>query len=240
MIYALYHSTGETVGLIGDVLKELKLPFKDVHLHDGEGLPRETSDLDGLIVMGGSMNVDDVVKFPFLMQEAQLIERVLADKKPVLGICLGAQLMAKALGERVFQNHKKEVGWHPVHMTPAAKNDPLFKSFPPSITVLQWHGDTFNVPRGGVHLARTPDCDAQAFRWGDNAYALQFHLEVTAPMVKNWCAADCEQSFIREAGEDPRLVAAETLQAQSQIEPLATMFFSSYFKMAYSRLLAPV
>ncbi len=233
MIYALYHSPGETVGLIGDVLKDLKFPFKDVHLHDGEGLPRDTSDLDGLIVMGGAMNVDETLKYPFLLPEVQLIEKTLSEGKPVLGICLGAQLMAKALGEKIFPNDKKEVGWHPLHMAPAAKNDPLFKSFPASINVLHWHGDTFNIPKGAAHLARTPHCKSQAFRWGQNAYALQFHFEVTPAMLNGWANAACEQDFIKAAGEDPKKILASTPKAYAALEPLSKQFFTSYLKMAY-------
>lgn len=240
MIYALYHSPGETVGIIGDVLKEFKLPFKEVHLHDGEGLPRETGDLDGLIVMGGPMNVDETLQFPFLLPEVQLIERTISDGKPVLGICLGAQLMAKALGEKIFKNDKKEVGWHPIHMAPAAKNDPLFKNFPPTLEVLHWHGDTFNIPKGAAHLARSPHCNSQAFRWGKHAYALQFHFEVTPPMLKGWCNAKSEQEFIQAAGEEPKQIVNATPQAYAALEPAAKQFFSSYLKLAYPHVLAAV
>ena len=240
MIFALYHSPGETVGLIGTVLKELRLPFKTVHLHDGEGLPRDTGDLDGLIVMGGPMNVDEIEKYPFLLPEVQLIEKVMFEGKPVLGICLGAQLMAKALGQKIVPNHKKEVGWHPVLMAPAAKNDPLFKNFPPSLVVLHWHGDTFDIPKGAVHLARTPDCSSQAFRWGEKSYALQFHFEVTPAMLKGWCEAESEQAFICAAGEDPKKIIAATPLANAALEQHARGFFSSYLKMAYQHILAAV
>src|SRR5437870_2159639 len=113
MIFALYHAAGETVGILGALLKEKRIPFTEVHLHEGEGLPRDTSDLEGLIVMGGGMNVDDVIEFPFLLPEVQLIENVLAEDKPVLGICLGSQLIAKALGAKVYAQPRKEVGWLP-------------------------------------------------------------------------------------------------------------------------------
>lgn len=240
MIFGLYHSPGETVGLMGDILRELHLPFKDVHLHDNEGLPRDTSDLEGLIVMGGPMNVDEVTQFPFLMQETQLIEKVLLEKKPVLGICLGAQLMAKALGKKVYKNPVKEVGWHPIQMTPDAAADPLFKDLPSNLNVLHWHGDTFDLPEGAVHLAKTNKCASQAFRWGEKAYGLQFHLEVTPPMLNGWCKAQCEQSFIELAGEKPQDIIAATPMAFQTLEPLARKFFTSYLKMSYSHLLATV
>lgn len=239
MIFGLYHSAAETVGLIGEVLKDLKLPFTDVHLYEGDGLPRDTSDLEGLIVMGGPMNVDDVHAYPFLMPELQLIEKVLSEKKPVLGICLGAQLIAKALGQQVFPNSIQEVGWHPIQMTSEAAKDPHFKNFPNKIAVFHWHGDTFNLPQGAVHLAKTPRCAAQAFRWGTNTYALQFHFEVTPMMVKNWCGAKSEQAFIAAAGENSEKIIKATPKAFEKLTPVAHAFFQSYFKTAYKHLLVP-
>ena len=101
---------------------------------------------------------------------------------PVLGICLGAQLLAKTLGARVYPNRVKEIGWYPIELTPAAADDPLFAQSGAQ-TVFQWHGDTFDLPAGAVHLARSPLCENQAFRYGHNAYGLQFHIEMTAAMI---------------------------------------------------------
>ncbi|MCG3205971.1 MAG: Carbamoyl-phosphate synthase small chain [Elusimicrobia bacterium] len=240
MIFGLYHSPGETIGLMHNILKDLHLPFKDVHLHDNEGLPRDISDLEGLIVMGGPMNVDEVTEYPFLLPELQLIEKVLKEGKPILGICLGAQLMAKALGKKIYKNKVREVGWHPIQLTPQAKQDPLFKNMPTELDVLHWHGDTFDIPEGAVPLAKSKNCPNQAFRWGKTAYALQFHLEVTPAMLKKWCDAKCEESFIRSAGEDPQKIISTTTKAFEVLEPLAREFFTSYFKMSYSHLLASV
>src|SRR4051812_41700328 len=146
MIFGLYHSATEEAGLIAEVLKEERIRFRPVHLYDGEGLPRNTSDLEGLVVMGGPMNVDDIDQYPFLLPEVQLIEKVLLEDKPVLGVCLGAQLIAKALGSRVFPNHTKEIGWHPVELTEEGAADELFDALPKRLTVLHWHGDTFDLP----------------------------------------------------------------------------------------------
>jgi GMP synthase (glutamine-hydrolysing) len=177
MIYALYHSRTETVGSLGEVLKRLGLPLRELHLYQGDGLPRDTHQLTGLIVMGGPMNVDDVNRYPFLFEEVRLLEKVLCEEKPVLGICLGAQLIAKALGSKVFPNKEKEVGWHPITPTEAAATDSVFQEVPDSLDVLHWHGDTFHLPEGAVHLARSARCENQAFRWKENTYGLQFHLE---------------------------------------------------------------
>src|SRR5262249_26269785 len=149
----------------------------------GEGLPRDVSDLQGLVVMGGPMSVNDGNKYPFLLPEIQLIEKVLNEKKPVLGVCLGAQLIAKALGCRVYPNKHRELGWHPIELTKHAAVDPLFGVLPKKLNVFHWHGETFDLPSGATLLARSKLCENQAFRWGDNAYGLQFHVEVTPTMV---------------------------------------------------------
>ena len=117
------------------VLNQLDLPHREVHLYGGEGLPRETGDLEGLIVMGGPMGVGEVRKNPYLIDELQLIENIIKDKKPVLGICLGAQLIAKALGARVYKNRQCEVGWYPIQTTSAGSRDANFKKIPTSNTI---------------------------------------------------------------------------------------------------------
>lgn len=237
MIYGLYHSPGETVGSMGDILKELKLPFKDVHLYDGDGLPRHTSDLEGLIIMGGPMSVDDIHEYPFLLPEVELIEKTLSLNKPVLGICLGAQLMAKALDARVYANRVKEVGWHGIELTKAASSDPLFSVFPSPMAVFHWHEDTFDLPKNAVHLARSSRCENQAFRWGNNAYGLQFHLEVTPAMIQDWCSQPDGQSYIASAGESVQKILQETPAGWRLCRPPASQLFTVYFKTAFSNLI---
>lgn len=235
MIFALYHSPTETVGLMEPILKKLKFPFKEVHLYDGEGLPRDTSDLEGLIVMGGPMNVDEIRAYPFLLPEVQLIEKALQEKKPVLGICLGAQLIAKALGSKVYPNKEKELGWHPIHTTEQAADDSLFKAFPSKTNVLHWHGDTFDLPKEAVHLAYSDRCKNQAFKWGSNVYALQYHLEVTPPMLKQWCASKDGICDIKAAGESSEKIQKETPAAHHALQPLAEKFFHSYLNAAFRK-----
>lgn len=238
MIYGLYHSVGETVGLLGDVLHKLDLPFRDVHLYEGDGLPRDTSDLSGLIVMGGPMNVDDIDNYPFLKDEAILIEKMISEEKPVLGICLGAQLIAKALGSKVYPNKHKEVGWHPVELTPEGKTDPLFKKLAPETTVLHWHGDTFDLPKGTVHLARSKRCDNQAFRYGQHVYGLQFHLECTPGMVQSWCKSNDGKKDLAAAGEKGEDVLKGTPAHFKKLEPMATQFFTHYLQTSFGKLLS--
>jgi GMP synthase (glutamine-hydrolysing) len=237
MIFGVYHSPTENAGLIAEIIREKNIRFREVRLYDGDGLPRDTSDLEGLVIMGGPMNVDDVDNYPFLMPELQLIENVLRDGKPILGICLGSQLIAKALGSRVYPNKVREVGWHPIQLTSEAQSDPLFNKFPSMLNVLHWHGDTFDLPEGAVRLASSVDCENQAFRWGENTYGLQFHLEATPAMVKLWTKSKQDAAYVKSAGESVKTILKETPAAFNQLKPHAEAFISSYLTAITSRLL---
>ncbi len=143
-------------------------------------------DWSGLVVLGGPMNVDQIDEHPFLADEVRWIRQALDARLPMLGICLGAQLLAKTAGAKVYPNHTKEIGWYDLQLLPAATDDPLFSGLATEQTVFQWHGDTFDLPAGAVHLARGPLCEHQAFRFGPAAWGLQFHLEITAEAVDDW------------------------------------------------------
>lgn len=144
------------------------------------------ADADLLVVLGGPIGAGDDGRYPFLADEARLIERRLAADRPTLGICLGAQLMARALGARVYGAGRKEIGWGPLSLSEAGASSPLALLAPGLASVLHWHGDTFDLPRGALHLASTEACENQAFRWGERALALQFHPEVTAAGLERW------------------------------------------------------
>ncbi|MFA5410824.1 MAG: type 1 glutamine amidotransferase [Candidatus Omnitrophota bacterium] len=139
-----------------------------------------------IISLGGPMNVYEENKYPFLKEEDALLKKALKAEIPVLGICLGAQLLAKACGAKVKRAKKEEVGWFKVDLTAAGKKDPLFENLPAELTVFQWHEDSFEIPGGGRHLAESVGCPNQAFRFGRNAYGLQFHLEVTPEIIESW------------------------------------------------------
>jgi GMP synthase (glutamine-hydrolysing) len=182
--------------------------------------------------MGGPMSVNDTDKYNFLTPEIKLIERMLADKKPVLGICLGAQLMAKALGARIYPNAHRELGWHDIQLTDAAVSDPLFAVQANTMRVFHWHGETFNLPPGAVHLAKSDRCANQAFRWGGNSYGFQFHFEVTPAMVSEWCSSAEGQADVIAAGETVADVLAKTPAAYQALEPVAQTIFNRYVQLA--------
>jgi GMP synthase (glutamine-hydrolysing) len=141
---------------------------------------------DLMVVLGGPIGACQDRDYPFLAQEVALIARRLEAGRPILGICLGAQLMARALGARVYAGPAKEIGWSPLTLTAQGRRSVL-RHLDPSLTpVLHWHGDTFDLPAAAVLLASTPHCAHQAFSWGGSALALQFHPEATAAGLENW------------------------------------------------------
>jgi len=185
-VFWLQHVPHETLGIIEPAVAEAGLPCQRVELFRQ---PPDTLPWDkaaGLVVMGGPMNVDQIGQHPFLATEPGWIREAIEHRLPVLGVCLGSQLVAKALGAAVTANPVKEIGWYPIELREAAAKDRLLAGCPPRVMVFQWHGDTFALPEGAVPLARSTACENQAFRYGDRVYAFQFHLEVAADMIEAW------------------------------------------------------
>ena len=187
-VVAFRHGVSEDLGLLQPALADhgVAVEFADLD-RDGAAIP-DLAGAAGLIFMGGTMSVND--DLPFIPTELESIRRAAANGQPVLGICLGAQLIAKALGSRVYRNRVKEIGWYEVHWTDAARHDLLFAGLDGSETFLEWHGDTFDLPAGAEHLAWSETCRHQAFRAGANIYGMQFHLEATPAIIRDWCAKD--------------------------------------------------
>jgi GMP synthase (glutamine-hydrolysing) len=148
-------------------------------------IPSNLDNQAGLIVMGGPMSVYDHEQFPFLLDEQRLIEQALKDDKPVLGVCLGSQLLAATLGIEVKSGAQKEIGWHPVTLTEYAATDPLLTELPARFTAYHWHGDAYDLPQGAVSLASSELTPCQGFRYGANAYGFLFHMEVTEKIIQN-------------------------------------------------------
>ena len=187
----------------------------------------------GLIVLGGPMGVYEADKYRHLAGEKMLIERAVKDNLPVLGICLGAQLIANALGARVYPSGIKEIGWYDLAPTADGKNDPLFHHLSANEKVFQWHGDTFDLPNGAVHLASSPLCANQAFRYGRNVYALQFHLEVDAKMIDAWLAVPQNRDEIAalKGSVDPMTIRADTRRHIARLENLSGAIFGEFIRL---------
>ena len=184
-LLVLQHITCEHPGVFADVMAERDVEWVPVELDEGEALP-DWRAFDGVIAMGGPMSVNDEAEHPWLVQEKALVREVIAADRPFLGVCLGVQLLASALGGKVRPMAQSEVGLLPVERTEAGRCDPVLGPLEAPIVSLQWHGDTFDIPDGGVLLASSPAAPNQAFRYGDAAYGIQFHLEVTPEMAEQW------------------------------------------------------
>ena len=208
-VFAFRHVPFEDLGLIRASLEErgISIEYADLY-RPGAPVPDVTR-AAGLIFMGGPMSAND--DLPWLRQELQLISRAVDRRQPVLGVCLGAQLIAKALGSRVYQNAVKEIGWFEIHLTEAAARDALFAGIGPVETVFHWHGETFDLPPGAQWLAYSEACRNQAFRAGANTYGLQFHLEVTPAMIEDWCARDANRGDVDARRNAARLAALSSV-----------------------------
>ncbi len=170
------------------------IEYADLY-RDGAQLP-DPAGAAGLIFLGGPMSAND--DLPYLRQEMRIIGDACERGQPILGICLGAQLIAKAADARVYRNPSKEIGWFDVHLTEAGTADPLFAGANRSETVFHWHGETFDLPPAATWLAYSERCRHQAFRLGASVYGLQFHLEVTPEMIADWCLEDANCADVGE------------------------------------------
>lgn len=176
-IHIVQHVAFEGPGAIADWAKERGHSVEATEQFRGGRLPA-IDEFDYLVIMGGPMSANDDTQFEWLAGEKRLIAEALRDQKAILGVCLGAQLVANVLGARVFRNREKEIGWLPVRLCSEAAGSRLFGGLPAEMTVLHWHGETFDLPRDAVHLAESDLCRNQAFEIGGRVLALQFHLDV--------------------------------------------------------------
>jgi GMP synthase-like glutamine amidotransferase len=201
--HCLQHVPFEGPGSIEPWLAAAGYELTRTPLYASADLPAAKA-VDFLVVMGGPMSVNDEDQFPWLAPEKRFIREVIESGKPVLGVCLGAQLIAAAMGAGVFRNPVKEIGWFPVRAV-AAGGGSVF-AFPPSATVFHWHGETFDLPPGAVRLAESEGCANQAFQLGRSTIGLQFHLETTPESARELIAHCCAE-----------LVPARYIQAEEEI-----------------------
>ncbi len=192
---------------------------------DGES-PPTADEVDFLIVMGGPMSVNDAHRHPWLMDEKAFLRDFIATGKPVLGICLGAQLIARALGARVFRNPEPEIGWFPLEGLPVSGGF----AFPSRFDAFHWHGETFELPPDAIPLARSAACENQAFRVGERAIGLQFHLETTpasaAALVEHCAGELVDAPFVSTAEEIVGADPGRYVAAHAQLDRLLTSLLS--------------
>jgi GMP synthase-like glutamine amidotransferase len=198
MIAIITHVPFEGPGYLADSIIDAQRTFWTYPVFEHGRLP-DLEQAEALVFMGGPMSAND--DLPFITAELKLLEHALTEHVPVLGICLGSQLLAKALGARVYPNRIKEIGWYPVHWAEEAQCDPVFFGLPSPVMALHWHGEVFDIPAGAKRLAWSAYSENQAFSYGGFAYGLQFHVEVTPEMIADWCAQDANSGDLREVTE---------------------------------------
>ena len=187
-VLAVIHGANCRSGVFGEAAEEAGHRLEEWSLAWGTPPPRPIDDYGAILVLGGSMHADQDDRHPWLREENLFIERLLDRRVPMLGVCLGVQLIAKAVGASVYPLAAgPEIGWVPVELTEAAASDPLFSGLPAGFEAFAWHYYTYDVPAGAEELARSACCN-QAFRLGDAAWGIQFHAEVTLQTVHSWLA----------------------------------------------------
>jgi GMP synthase (glutamine-hydrolysing) len=231
-VLVLQHIGCEHLGSLEALLKERSISFRYCRPFLGEAVPRDLTDSDAIIALGGPMSANDSDQSGFIADELRLLSKGLAAGIPLLGICLGSQLIAKAAGARVYRGSQKEIGWYPLQLTHEGQTDPVIGGLQGSFPVFQWHAETFDLPVGGVCLAASERYPHQAFRLGSNVYALQFHLETTGPMIHEWLELyRDEHRACGESVQHPRTILSATMEYVGQTEERACVVFSRFFSL---------
>ncbi len=185
-VLVLQHAASEGPGTLGTFLESRGVDLATCRVFAGEAIPAEPGDASAILSLGGPQSVAGGKEPRFFAREAALLSEALRREVPLLGICLGAQILARVCGAKVTRASVAEIGWSRVQLTPEGLRDPLFRGVEESFDVFQWHGDTFDIPAGGARIAEGDLCRNQAFRGGPGAYGLQFHVEATPEMIEEW------------------------------------------------------
>lgn len=231
-LLVLQHVPSEPMGVLDPLLRTAGFRIRYVNFARDPFAQVDVSRYAGLVVLGGPMNVDQVDSYPHLLHEIEVIRAALTREIPTLGICLGAQLLAAALGAHVHPNPVREIGWYPLTLSPAAGTDPLFQHLDAAAHVFQWHAYTFTEPRDTMHLASSASCANQAFRYRDFAYGLQFHLEVDAALIRRWLQhSQLQHELVPLGGESHvRTVEAQTTMHLERSQAHAAALFAAFIE----------
>jgi GMP synthase (glutamine-hydrolysing) len=223
---AIQHIECESPGTIADALEAKAISLRIVSVYKGQPIPTEMGTAAGLVIMGGPMGVYEGDRYPFLREEIRLIEQAIKEEKAVLGVCLGSQLLAKALGARVTKGEKKEIGWYPVSLADGAAKDPLWASMQRSFMAYHWHRDVFELPRGAEPLASSALTPCQAFRYGGRAYGFLFHMEVTEKIIGEMIRTFAEE--LKEEGLGDRHITEGAANYLPHLQSIGKVVFGRW------------
>ncbi len=224
----LQHEPMEGPGTIAEEICAAGHTVRVVRIDQKEKVPTDPAPFGGLVVMGGTMGVGDQGKLPHLKEEILLLGKALKADKPILGICLGAQLLAVAAGTEVKAG-EKEIGWVPVHKMPDACKDPVLRRLPENFPALMWHGDHFPLPAGAVHLLSSQKCACAGFRLGKKAYGLVPHLEMTAAMIDEMVSASRKE--LAAAQVEPAQILEDSSEYAEPTEELARTMWKAWLAL---------
>ncbi len=233
-ILVFQHVASEPLGHLDPLLRRAGIRIRYVNFSREPRAEPDVRKYDGLVVLGGPMNVDQASRHPHLSTETSIIAEAVRRDKPVLGICLGAQLLAAAMGADVHPNPVPEIGWYRLNTLADAREDRLFRHFEHGPHyVFQWHAYTFKLPAGAAHLARTRGCRNQAYRVGDHAWGLQFHLEADEALINRWLGTPQGRSEIERHWDARRIarIRAATHRHLVQAQPLSDRVFGEFVKL---------
>ncbi|MCP4650622.1 MAG: type 1 glutamine amidotransferase [PVC group bacterium] len=230
MIAIVQHIAIEGLGELEALLKRSGYEVGIIKCFNNEIFPDDLGNIEAVITLGGPMNVYEEQRYPFLKEEQKFLKKVMRYQIPLLGICLGAQLIAKACGAQVTKASQPEIGWYPVRLTEEGKYDSFFAHIGKKIDVFQWHEDTFELPEDAVLLATSDRCINQAFRIGSNVYGLQFHFEVTDQEIKEWSGCYLD-SFDPQTRTRTQKMLTQYEKIKSEVAHYKILFVYNFLKV---------
>ena len=225
-IWVLQHNPAESLGGIADALEGAALAWQYVRVFNQQPIPREMKGAGGLVILGGSETVYQLDRYPYLRDEIALIQNALAEGKPVLGACLGSQLLAAALGAQVRRGTQREIGWYPIRLNEAAGDDRLMRGLPREFIAMHWHSDVHDLPPSATSLASSDLTEVQAFRYGTNAYGIQFHAEMTREILTALIAEFGEG--LKRVGIDGEAIATQAEAHLPKLEAIGAQIFGRW------------
>jgi GMP synthase (glutamine-hydrolysing) len=225
-IIVLQHHPAETLGAIADALESAALAWQYIRVHDGQPIPQSIKGAGGLIVMGGPQTVYQLEKYPYLREEMRLIEAALKENKPIVGVCLGSQLIAATLGAKVYRGASREIGWYPVRLSAEASSDRLLRGIATEFTAAHWHSDMFDLPAGATALASSEQTPIQGYRYGEKAYGFLFHAEMTEEILGALVTEFGDG--LKRIGLDGDAILAEAPRHLGQLGQIAATIFGRW------------